>query len=301
MLIDEIEHGLEPHRVMGAIAQLRAAQQAAAAAGSAVGQVIMSTHSEVALAEVEAESVAIGRRDRADGAMSIKALAREADFSKLLKKTPRALFARKILLCEGATEVGLLLGIKELPAWRGARPPLEHLGVAIADGDGTQAPYLACALARLGYQVAIFRDSDRRMTEEQRVNCLTASVKVYEYPDELNTEMAALLPSSPANVDRLIAFARERKGDESVNTALARQLDTDAPTVAQPFINWNQFLQRTDEELRRAVAEVATRKDWIKELQLGREVAPVLMAIAIEAPASALAMTLAAVQEWLYA
>ncbi|URI09429.1 ATP-binding protein [Aquincola tertiaricarbonis] len=301
VLIDEIEHGLEPHRVMGAIAQLKRAQQASVAAGSPVGQVVMSTHSDVALTEAEAASIFIARRDRGSGATTIGALAREADFGKLLKKTPRALFARKILLCEGATEVGILLGMKDLPPWLEARAPLEHLGVAIADGDGTQAPALACALARLGYAVAIFRDSDRRMTEEQRANCLGAAVPVIEYPNQLNTETAALLPASDAQVDRFIRFAKERKGQDSVNAALAHRFGEKDFAFDRPFADWDADLVLTKDEQKAAIADAAVRKDWIKELQVGREIAPLLLDIAVHSPASPLSTTLAAVRGWLYA
>ena len=49
VLVDEIEHGLEPHRIIGAIAQIKADQTKADAERRPVGQVPMTTHSDVAL------------------------------------------------------------------------------------------------------------------------------------------------------------------------------------------------------------------------------------------------------------
>lgn len=57
VLVDEIEHGLEPHRVMGAISQLRGDQARAAEEKRPIGQVLITTHSEVALGEAGAESL----------------------------------------------------------------------------------------------------------------------------------------------------------------------------------------------------------------------------------------------------
>src|SRR5262249_2459087 len=45
VLVDEIEHGLEPHRVMGAISQLRRDQAIAADARKPTGHITLTTHS----------------------------------------------------------------------------------------------------------------------------------------------------------------------------------------------------------------------------------------------------------------
>src|SRR5690606_18050057 len=44
VLIDEIEHGLEPHRIIGAIAQLKADQVKSLEARKPAGQILMTTH-----------------------------------------------------------------------------------------------------------------------------------------------------------------------------------------------------------------------------------------------------------------
>src|SRR3546814_8286675 len=77
-----------------------------------------------------------------------------------MRFTPRAMFARRILVTEGNTELGLLLGLRENWPSRHANRPIEQLGAALADGNGEQESSMALALVGLGYAPAIYRDSD---------------------------------------------------------------------------------------------------------------------------------------------
>src|SRR5690606_11373126 len=99
----------------------------------------------------------------------------------LMRHTPRALFARKILVTEGMTEVGLLLGIREFWPNRHDQMPIEQLGSAIANGNGAEAVSLAVALAMLGYRVALFRDSDVPLTADEVADLGAGGVPVFEY------------------------------------------------------------------------------------------------------------------------
>jgi hypothetical protein len=302
VLIDEIEHGLEPHRVIGAIARLKESQAAALKEKKAVGQLLMTTHSDVAIGEVESGNLYVGQRDRASRDVAFKAPTALAAFAKLMKKTPRALFARRILICEGATEVGLMLGFRDPFCARNKGVPVEQRGVAFADGEGTQAPQLAVALAKLGYAVAMYRDSDRALTSDDARDVAAAGVIVFEYDGALDTEMALFLAASDAQVEALIEFAREEKTAESVAVTLqARNAVLTSTVTSLPFSDWAVQVDLDGATLRKTIAEVATRKSWFKELHSGRAIAPIAWDIARHAPESALARCLGAMEAWLYA
>ncbi len=113
VLVDEIEHGLEPHRIIGAICQLTADQALAKSAGKPVGHVLLTTHSDVALGEVHAEGLRVVQTNAANRQMVINRPTTPDPLRALLRFTPRALFTRRILVCEGNTELGLLLGLRE--------------------------------------------------------------------------------------------------------------------------------------------------------------------------------------------
>jgi hypothetical protein len=302
VLVDEIEHGLEPHRIIGAISQLKADQVLAAAGGKPTGQILMTTHSDVALGEAGAESLRVVATAR-PGRAAIVAQAGAPDLLKpLLRYMPRALFARRILVTEGNTELGLLLGIREHWPERHGGLPSEQLGSAIAEGNGAQAPVIACTLGALGYQVAIYRDSDVPMRAEVADALAKAGIPAFEYGGELNTEQAIIYAASDAKVQELLTFAREEHSADSVDSSLANKIaDLDRATIQRDFDTWELFTALDGTELRDAIADVALRKGWFKEQRLGRAVAPIAWRIAEEDAASPLARAFSQAEAWLYA
>lgn len=181
VLIDEIEHGLEPHRIIGAIAQLKADQTKALAERKPSGQILMTTHSDVALGEAGVESLRVVQTARPGRATAIARPSSPDPIRPLMRFTPRALFARRILVTEGNTELGLLLGLREDWSLRHGGRPIEQLGAAVADGNGEQASSLALALAGLGYPAAMFRDSDTVLAPATIAALAAAGVPVFEY------------------------------------------------------------------------------------------------------------------------
>lgn len=302
VLIDEIEHGLEPHRIIGAIARLKEAQAAAEADKKPVGQLLMTTHSDVAIGEVEAAHLFVTRRDPVTRQVVLGAPSALPAFSKLMKKTPRALFARRIVVCEGLTEMGLLLGLRDPFCARHKGVPVEQRGVAFADGEGTHAPQLAVALAELGYAVAMFRDSDRAMTGDEARDVAAAGVALFEYDGALDTEAALFGAATDGQVQALLDYARGEKGEDAVAAHLKnKHAELTPETTVLTFDCWELLVSADGAALRTTIAEVASKKSWYKELHSGRAIAPIAWEIATQAPTSAFARCLFAVEAWLYA
>ena len=302
VLVDEIEHGLEPHRIIGAIAQLRLDQTSAAAVGRPIGQVIMTTHSDVALGEAGSKALFVCRTLRPSRHMTVKAPSAPDLFHALMRFTPRALFARRILVSEGMTEVGMLHGIKENWPARHAGVPIEHLGAAIADGNGGQACQMAINLADLGYSVALYRDSDVVLTAIQTAELAAAAIPIFEYGGLLDTEHALFGVATDAQVQQLLDYARVEKGEDKINNNLIPMLrDLDSVNIKTDFSNWELFSESSGEELRNVIATVFGNKKWFKDQRIGRGLAPIAWDIASSNFDSPLAMTFASAEAWLYA
>ena len=305
ILVDEIEHGLEPHRIIGALAQLKKRQSEARKVGRPVGQLFLTTHSDVALSEAAASNVVAVRRDKTTKVVTVHEPGSSAEFEKLMKKTPRALFARRILLCEGVTEQGLLLGLRELWPAEHDGAPVEQMGSAIADGNGSEAPNLAVALRSMGYSVAIFRDSDRKIPADKLAAFTAAglpAIEVFEYESEMHTELAVFFDADDATVQELLDLARTKKSADSVLASLAKVMPNIAKEVfSLPFSAWQAETNLDTRILRANLGQAASKQSWFKELSTGRELAPIIWRIARAAPQSELARCLKKVEEWLYA
>lgn len=304
ILVDEIEHGLEPHRIIGAISQLKTDQTAAVTATTPIGQVLMTTHSEIALGECGSGSLYVVQMSRLDRVMTVRKPVAPAPISTLMRFTPRALFARRIVVCEGMTEVGLLLGLRESWTPRHGGKPIEQLGVALADGNGAEAPAMALGLAGLGYQTAIFMDSDVPLPPDVLAALASANVVIYEYGagSGLNTEQAIFYAASDVRVQQLLTIARTNHGEDSINDSLFPKIEgLTHTTVQHDFMTWVQNTNLSGIELRMIIAEVAKRRKWFKDQRYGREIGPVVWSIMGENNHTPLCQVMLKIEGWVYA
>lgn len=302
VLVDEIEHGLEPHRIIAAIAQLKSDQNKAQETCRPIGHILMTTHSDVAVGEAGADSLRMVQISRPNRMLTVTHPVSPDTIRPLMRFTPRALFARRILVTEGNTELGLLLGLRENWSARHDNQPIEQLGAAIADGNGEQACSLALALADLGYATAIYRDSDTALTVATLADLARADIPVFEYGGALNTEQAIFLAANNSMVQELLTYAREERGDDAINNNLEIRIhDLDIEAIREEFTLWGLNSALNNTQLREAIAEVAARKKWFKDQRIGRGLAPLVWRIATHNSASPLATVLAQIEAWLYA
>ena len=302
LLVDEIEHGLEPHRIIGAISQLKSTHIKALKDKKPVGQTIMTTHSDVALAEAGAESLRVVSTSRPERVTELRKPEAPSPIQELLRFTPRALLARKVLVTEGQTELGLLLALREF--WPVAHNdiPVEQLSAAIADGNGSQAASIALSLHALGYSVALYRDSDIALRTDVLANLASKSIQIIEYGSDLKTEEAIFQSASSDNVQRILDFARLERGDDSINSNIQNHFTSlTLDTIRKPFSTWETEYPGNEEELSKGLAEVADLKKWFKDQRVGRGLGPIVWDIANDAKGQPLELTLSAIETWLYA
>ena len=301
ILVDEIEHGLEPHRIMGAISQIKKDQKKNAAQQMPIGQILMTTHSDIALTEVGGEALRILHRDSCTRKMDVLAVKKPKIIGPLLRFTPRALLAKRILIIEGYTEVGMLSGIKENWPDRHGDLPIEQLGAALADGNGNQGVSLAVTLKGLGYETCLFRDSDTEMNSADFEKMKTAGVPIIEYSGKVNTEQAIFLAANNDLVQRLLNFVAEEHGLQSVAACIASQVVGLNPEVAEgPFSEWAQHTNIDPAQLRMTLGEVAHRKKWFKDQRIGRAASKLVWEVIGTNGDSDLAKTFDKIETWIY-
>jgi hypothetical protein len=301
ILIDEIEHGLEPHRIIGAISQIKSDQTKNASEHWPVGQILMTTHSDVALGEAGGKSLRILHRDRETRKMTILSAADPKVIAPLLRFTPRALLAKRILVLEGNTEIGILSGIKENWPERHDGKPVEQLGATFADGNGKQAVSLALTLRSLGYEICLFRDSDEKIDDAELETMKAAKIPIIEYSEEASTELAVFSASTDEHVQKLLDFVAKEHGLQSVAASISSKMSWLTPTTAGgKFSEWGAQIVAAPEVVRQELAEVAAKKRWFKSQQLGRDASPFIWEVIQANQGSDLARTFAKVETWLY-
>jgi putative ATP-dependent endonuclease of OLD family len=296
-LIDEIEHGLEPHRIARLLKYLTASS-GGEAAGS-LTQIFMTTHSPVVIRELIATDIFSVRS--IDGTTTVRPVAPNANdvsiAQRYLRACPEAFLARKVIVGEGRTEQGLLRGAdvywskenKESFALRGTVP---------VEGNGNaNAASFAAHLLDLGYEVFLLLDSDEKADSALIELVKSKGGSVSEWPDECSTEERVFLDVPWKTLVTLVKLAEEFVGTASVkaniNNVCKSQNLNEVTDLTLP-----KTLDNPD--FRRAVGKAAKKKSnpWFKDIARGERLAEVIFPIIDEVKASPLAKTIANLRQW---
>jgi len=211
VLIDEVEHGLEPHRINLLLDSLGAKDKTEPL------QVFMTTHSPAVLRELAGNQLRIVR---------FAAEKHEAiwvgttdDIQATIRVFPESFLAKSVLVCEGASEIGLVRGIDRFMTGKGCKP-LQALGVSYVDaggGDADRAFIRAGVFQRLGYRVAVLQDNDKAPSTEAVKKFVDAGGFHFAWRSgrALEDELFASVPA--AAVSALLVRAQELTEDGLVN------------------------------------------------------------------------------------
>lgn len=158
VLSDELEYGLEPHRIVRFLGSLGAKD------ATVPLQAFLTTHSPTALTELSGAQLFILRCG--PQGHEARLVGTDDGIQSTIRRFPEAFLADSVIVCEGASEVGLLRGL-DLSRLDQGHVSLAALGVALVDcggGDPDQLYARATAFQSLGYRVMVLRDDDRTPT-----------------------------------------------------------------------------------------------------------------------------------------
>jgi putative AbiEii toxin of type IV toxin-antitoxin system len=213
ILIDELEHGLEPHRIIRLLGSLGAREQKPPL------QAFVTTHSPVALRELSGSQLFVMRqRPGVHEAWNVGA---GDDVQSTIRCDPDAFLAPSVMVCEGATEVGFLRGIDHYRTAKGGTSISAH-GVALVDSVGKFSKR-AKSFVSLGYRTALIRDSDVEVPEADERAFMAAGGKVFCWRDHrtIEDELFLSLPDRAvgALVERAIEIHTETRIDDHIKSA----------------------------------------------------------------------------------
>jgi hypothetical protein len=284
LLIDEVEHGLEPHRLHHLLRHLKKRT----AEGS--GQVLMTTHSPMAVEALQAGDISVVRSQ--DGTTTVRQVPSELDeVQGALRAGPSAVLARRVVVCEGKTEMGVvrrwLLHWDTQRAEQG-KAPHAALGVCQSDGQGgIVAPVRARILQELGYPTLLVIDNDDRGSDPGIAEAEAKGTEIirWQVGHALEDEVAATL--SPAGLAALVGLAAEIKDEDSVLNGIGARLEGTPKLSGLDPVAWVTD-SRTIDDIRRAIGATAKgkkasadakdeKKAWFKQESSGEQLGALLV------------------------
>jgi hypothetical protein len=291
LLIDEIEHGLEPHRLRQLV---RTVRPAAAEVGATNGQTIFTTHSTIPIVESCVTDIHLVRAT--DGTTKIIQL--DSDLQSLVRTVPEAFLAHKLIVCEGKTEVGVLRALDRVWAQNNNGIGFAYYGAVAVDGGGcSKAPGVAKKLKSLGYDVLLLVDSDAPITPSKD-EVEQAGIPVIQWAGDVNTETRVCLDLPLEAVQEILDTAIAPDNQQSRLDTIAGNLGLRTGSFAEPLIrNWISA-DLDESQLRRAIGTSAHTKSWFKNITYGEALGEIVAKQLETIPDSDLAKKLAALKTW---
>jgi hypothetical protein len=142
-----------------------------------------------------------------------------SDYYQYVHRYPDAFLASSVVVCEGASEVGLIRGLDQYRTTNG-HDAITAQGVALVDcgGGGADRPFTrADAFYALGYRVAVVRDDDKKPTTAVEATFIADGGTVVAWRDGRALEDELFLSLSDDGVSKLLDRAVELHGQDLVN------------------------------------------------------------------------------------
>lgn len=255
-LFDEVEFGLEPHRITRLIKHVREDKR---------GQYFLTTHSPVVLRELTVKELHIVHN--INGVVQIISAAKEGledhAVQGKIRSSTEAFLAKKVVVCEGATEVGFLRGFDDFQV-ANKKDPFSFHGVALLDAKGgSKVKALAKAFKSLAYDVAVLADGDAedQFSPEDEKELAELKIPVLKWSDKLSLEERAFQDLPWPSVIASVKLAQDELDlpvyDHVRSRLVAGNLDRDIGT-------W-----KDNPELRTAIGVAAKKSSWFKDTTKG--------------------------------
>jgi len=215
-LVDEVEYGLEPHRLMRLLDSLGAKE------ASPPVQAFLTTHSPVALRELSGDQLFVTRRLPSGHEVTVAGAS--DDIQSTLRVDPEAFLAKSVIVCEGASEVGFLRGLDQWGVATGETSFLALGGAYVNAGGGSPDNSFAraTALMKLGYRVLVFIDADKPAKPGVADTYIRAGGQLATWRPNMTLEDELFRHLPDASIDALLAKAKELIGadvmDQHVQT-----------------------------------------------------------------------------------
>lgn len=286
VLIDELEHGLEPHRILRLLGSIGAKESAPPL------QAFITTHSPVAIRELRGDQLFVVRK--VDGRHKAKTVGGREDIQGTIRLYPEAFLAPSIIVCEGASEVGLLRGMDLHRAGSGEQS-ITAAGIAWVDAKGiTQVYGRAAAFQTLGYRVAVLRDDDVQPDAAEEAAFRANGGAVFRWRDGCALEDEMFRCLSGAAVGKLLERAVELLDADLVDDHI-RSASNGQHTHATCVFGLSP---QTRETLGKAAR--SKKGSWFKSVTKMEEVARDIVFPNLATADETFRNTISAIQQWMF-
>jgi putative ATP-dependent endonuclease of OLD family len=262
MLIDEVEQGLEPDRIKQAVRSL---------AGHHAGQIFITTHSRDAITELGAKPLLFFLKDSITDVIKTRVFDLDnQELQKAVRACPEAFFSKKVIVCEGATEVGIC---RAMDKWRRTRdmPQMAFKDCSYVDGTGSTIVQRVEEINGAGLKTALFCDSDLKTINEKKEAWINGGISVFDCDDELCIEQQVFKDIPWNGLKELLQYAESENTNSfySVFSGLKN-------TPIEKWIDETTTRAKIISEFKPKKNNESAGKNWFKALHHGEVLGGIL-------------------------
>ena len=225
VLVDELEYGLEPHRVIRFLHTLGAKDPEPPL------QVFMTTHSPIPIRELSGSQLFVLRPEK--DRHQICKVGTEDNIQGTVRLFPEAFLAKSVIVGEGATEVGFIRGLDQFRRDCCNCESIHALGTTLVEGGGnSNSLKRALALQSLGFKTAVLLDNDTEPGESEsyKRQCFVDKGGIlFTWSDGQAIEDALFMNLPYEGIAGLIRCAYEFRGKsqilQNIESASGNQID----------------------------------------------------------------------------
>ncbi len=305
-LVDELELGLEPHRIMRLLRFLRSGFPQEGEAPPIVHQTFLTTHSPVVVCELDVAELYCVRNSA--GSVTVRC-AQPADgqsetAQRHIRSSPHAFLAPRLLIGEGRTEVGFWRGLDDL--WcANEQESFAYQGVVAIDGGGNDnSVKLGLHMQRLGYSCFALLDTDVVVSAANKQKFEEAGGLIAEWADNCDIERRIFLDVPWATVREIVDYALETSGEGRILSNL-RLADKGTADIDRAALDALPDSDANREWLASAAILKVERKSggkedrsWFKNMTHGEQLGRIVFGCLKDIPETPLAKTINEVRHW---
>ena len=246
ILIDEIEQGLEPDRVKHLARTLYKNNK---------GQMFITTHSQGIIEELEVENILILNND--NGMVQCKKS--DKKFQGVIRACPEAVYAKKVIVCEGKTEIGICRALDAFRITKG-KTNLTALDVVYTGGGGNNLSERARELKRLELDICVLCDSDEKNLNNEKKKMKDKGIKIFDWDENNSIEQQVFNDLPWDAVKELIAYQESKSSEKSVKNCIESKMKRKLGE------DWKE---NDTLEIRKALGGAAKVAGWFKRIDHG--------------------------------
>lgn len=262
MLVDEIEQGLEPDRIRLLTRTLKEENS---------GQIFITTHSRDVVTELSSEDLMVIHKDKDTFEIKVSPLNYDREkLQSVVRACPEAFFAKKVIVCEGATEIGIC---RALDRYRKSKDKslMSFEGCAYVDGTGSEFVNRAIQIVQTGITVTALCDSDYAGINNKKNKMREAGVFIVDCEDDRSIEDQSFLDLPWDQVLNLVDYAA--KAHSKTGAVIEDEIVRNYSEDNLP----DSWRDNETPELRKAIASASQqkhkerekRKAWFKRIDHG--------------------------------